>query len=630
MRGLAIAALCALSGCGGCGDDTTETPDANDPDAEVEPDAEVPDAEPATVGPVTDFDAAPGTASGTVDVTWTNPAGAAGVIVVRHLATPEVALPVDGTTYAASDTLGTGDVVVYAGTGTAFTDTALPPGLIHYAAFARSTDDLWSTGVRDNALLAAEAQTATLTVNIAGGTVTVTAQPANYTLAATMTYDSGTDRLDVHVDATSGFARNVFAPKAVVTSVNQGTPSGDGTLDGDTFGYLGYAIAPAATGGADLGFDAVDGTVDPVLIELTIVDNPAAVLFQRYGDLPAYEWVDTATMTPIASVSCDTNLYAGDALAHTNGRCNYQPGAMSADATRIYSGHRALPMVREIDAATGTTLRTVSLDAGVGSVRRVALSPDGTTLYAILTIGGHAYSGGAMNPAHGTTDDGVVVEIDVATFTESARLVLIDDGVFGVDRLGNVAVSATGDRLAVPVRSDDKAILHFVDTATMTLVDTDAGTSGVQSVDLFGELTAGHANQAVYDSTGGHVYVMGFAGTATKLAKVDTATFAVTGVDLPDSDQASGDLLAGPGGVMYVSHEGDATAVSPAYTSRVDGATVTSSGNGGKGSLGLFGDKLLVGYYGELLTLDATTLAQPEAGVALEGAAQHGMLFTPF
>src|SRR5690349_18084036 len=112
LGGVAVAAACTLAACGG----GSSTPI----DAAPPPPIDAANNNPPS--PVTNFTAT-STTPGSVDLAWTNPTDAdfAGVIIVRHLIDPVAGAPVTGTSYAVNDTLGTGDTVVYAGTGTAFT-----------------------------------------------------------------------------------------------------------------------------------------------------------------------------------------------------------------------------------------------------------------------------------------------------------------------------------------------------------------------------------------------------------------------------------------------------------------------------------------------------------------------------
>lgn len=628
----AAATLCALVACGG-DDDDMGSPDARRPDAAV-PDAAVPDADTSPdagpddppPAPVTGLTAVAGTAAGAVDLTWTHPADddLAGVIVVRRLITAVAAAPVDGTTYGAGDTLGAGDVVVYAGTGTSFTDAA-PPGFVHYAAFAVDDATQWSTAARDDLLVGSVAQTATITVAMAPLAATVTQQPAHHVLAATATYDGDTDTLTVHVDATNGFARNAYAVKGVVSSVNQGAITGDGALDGDPYVRLAPSLGPAATGGADLVFTGVDGTVDPVLIELAIADHPIGVVFPRYTSEVAYELLDTGTASSAGTVPCDELRYV-DPSDTSSGYCGHRAGAMSADGTRLFTGYRSLPLIREVDLATQTVVRTLALDAGIGGVRSVAMSPDGATLYALLTLRGHAYWG-SMNDQNTPVDEGhAVVRIDAATLTETGRLVLYPNAETSILRLTDVTVSANGARLAIPEM--DANLVHLVDTATMTAVDTDAATDGVQPLDVSAVATDS-IKQALFDAAGATLYVQ--TRQSDQLLSVSTATWEVTSIALAGAPGRTGALLRTADGRIYVSYSGSDGLTS---LTLIDGVTTTTGITTGRASAvaRLGGALFVVSANGDVEVVDATTLVLDPArsGAVLAQQPAHDVLLTPY
>ena len=120
-----------------------------------------------------------------------------------------------------------------------------------------------------------------------------------------------------------------------------------------------------------------------------------------------------------------------------SGGPNVNAAIWSPDGTRIYASAGAL---REIDAATGTTLRTVAI-----SSESLAVAPDGKTIYAATSSG--------------------VSFIDVATFTVTATVVL-DDG-FHIETPNRLAVSPDGSRLYVKANWGGTSWgLFAIDTAT--------------------------------------------------------------------------------------------------------------------------------------------------------------------
>jgi hypothetical protein len=635
LGGLATLALLHLSACS-CGDDDAAIDAAPNPDAMETPDAEPADAMPdPPPGPVTDLTATPDGAD--VDLTWTNPTDAdfAGVIIVRRLAEPTTGAPIDGTAYAVDDELTAGDTVVYAGTDTAFTDEAPPPGVMQYSAFAMDGATQWSSPpARAFALVAAAPQTATLTVDLTPAGVVVSQQPVNHVLAATVVYDDPGDTITVTLTATNGLARNVFAPKAVVTAADQGTITGDGDLGGDPFVRLGTGLAPAGMGEGDLVFTGIDGTVDPITIDLTIVDSPVGVVFGRYDTTSAYELIDTSTLASFATPDCDDLRFSGPTDANQFAYCPYRPGALSADGRRLYVGHRSLPVVRAVDPATGSVVMTLSLDAGVGTVRWVSLAPAGDVLYASVTLGGHTYISD-LKGTIGATEDHLVVAIDPVTMTEIARVVIGDDVTTADVRLGPPSVSPDGSQLAVAERNYTTAPVHIIDTASMTLVDTDTVTAGVQPVDVSATIPSG-LKSAVFTADGTAIVVQGTESSV--LAQVAVADFAVTTINLPGaiagggSSEESGEIVALEGDTVVATYRADSGAGTPSSFAVVDGTVATGGADlvDGKAA-GVHADQLYVTSGGsELHIYDLPGLAEVGTGTSLAIIPAHGLLFTPF
>lgn len=175
------------------------------------------------------------------------------MIVVQSIRWPVDAHPVTGTTYAPSDSLASGQSVIYASTGTSTTDTP-PPGVVHYAVFARDALPNWSGPATAFATVPAGAQDASITVDTSTGDVTVT-QPPNWQVSATW-LDANSHLL---VSARSVVGRVTFNPKWVITSVTGGTlDTTDGMLGSDPY----VRAAPAADFGdvvtAEIPFAATD------------------------------------------------------------------------------------------------------------------------------------------------------------------------------------------------------------------------------------------------------------------------------------------------------------------------------------------------------------------------------------
>ncbi len=106
-----------------------------------------------------------------VTLNWTNPGSDfSQVIVLRSTTTPITAVPVEGTTYSAGDTLGAA-TVRYTGTGTTTTDTNVTNGTTYsYKIFARDACGNYASGV-ESATLTPTGQAPALTVGTGGATV---------------------------------------------------------------------------------------------------------------------------------------------------------------------------------------------------------------------------------------------------------------------------------------------------------------------------------------------------------------------------------------------------------------------------------------------------------------------------
>lgn len=90
----------------------------------------------------------PGTGS-RLNLSWTNPGDGdlAGVLVLRRAGGPVAEAPVTGQSYSTGQTVGS-SVVVFAGSGTGFSNTALTNGTTHYyKAFAYDTAESYASGV---------------------------------------------------------------------------------------------------------------------------------------------------------------------------------------------------------------------------------------------------------------------------------------------------------------------------------------------------------------------------------------------------------------------------------------------------------------------------------------------------
>ena len=157
----------------------------------------------------------------------------------------------------------------------------------------------------------------------------------------------------------------------------------------------------------------------------------------------------------------------------------------SADGTKAYVGANGL--VREVDVATGTTLRTAAL---LSTPSDLVVSPDGTTLYA---AGGEVGTG--------------VMFVDLATFTVTANVMLNNGQRDQTPKLA--ALSPDGRSLYVAADYSGTSFgLYMIDTATRQVVRR--GTTGpvpksiavtADGSKVLSTRTSFSAKLDVYDST---------------------------------------------------------------------------------------------------------------------------------
>jgi hypothetical protein len=123
-----------------------------------------------------------------VDLSWVNPPDddLMGVLIVRAIGVAVSDAPAVGVFYQAGDVLPDGGVVVFAGEGTSTSDPGVPPGRIEYRAWAYDDSGNYSAHRSAWVLVPTEPYRATLQIGVgdpANMTVTVTSQPAHYTLS---------------------------------------------------------------------------------------------------------------------------------------------------------------------------------------------------------------------------------------------------------------------------------------------------------------------------------------------------------------------------------------------------------------------------------------------------------------
>ncbi|MEI7794920.1 MAG: YncE family protein [Thermoleophilia bacterium] len=172
----------------------------------------------------------------------------------------------------------------------------------------------------------------------------------------------------------------------------------------------------------------------------------AAALLAPAGAMGVQSVCDqSVALIPQLAGASFLSLPAGPEGASVNtGGQAAQSVAFSADGTKAYVASQGL--LQEVDAATGTTLRTLSL---TGYPQTITASPDGTTLYLTLSAG--------------------VAFLDLGTFSITANVTL-DDG-FHVQSPTRAALSPDGASLYATANWGGTSFgLFKIDTATRQVV----------------------------------------------------------------------------------------------------------------------------------------------------------------
>ncbi|MEZ4364740.1 MAG: hypothetical protein R2939_00465 [Kofleriaceae bacterium] len=515
-RSLLFVSLLAATACGDGGSTPIDAPQPDAaPTADGAPTADAtpavdaaPDAMPPMIDPVTDLTATPGAAGG-VDLAWTNPddANLAGVLVVARHGAAVAFTPTNGTAYTVGQDLADDQRVRSIAT---VTSLAAVPALAavpeHVAAWAFTADHVYSTiAVADAITNLLGTQRGTLTIAL-DNTVTIT-QPDGLTLSATATYDDGTDSIAVDLGARNDTGRLLFNLKGLIDDTNQGTASALSTFPtaiGRPVIYFGpEATDVGATPQRAFTLDGIDGSVDPVVVDLEFLDHRAAFV---------------PTDGAVGVLDTSGSGFGGTAsLAGTGFRARVRGLAVSADGRRLAVGSKSGPFLSVFD--TTTLARTVSVDLstnglGIGAVTAVAFSPDQTKLWVLLSDNRHANngSGGEAVPAAVIT----LVELDATTLAEIQRIAAPSTTTPPRD----LAVAADGSFAAISIYANNG--IWLVDLAAFAFIDGDAGAGGVQPLSL----PAGLGERIAISADG--ATVGGLDRSGQTVTTIDTATLTVT------------------------------------------------------------------------------------------------------
>lgn len=504
----------------------------------------VPDVTSA-IGPVTGLTAT--VSSGGVMLSWTNPTGPSfdSVLVVRRGSLSVVGAPASGRTYMPGDALSDGSSVVGSTMSTSTTDAAAKPGLAYYAVFARDAAGNWSAPATVNAVLPIPAQTATISISLAGSpTATVTTQPANFQLSATPIL-SGAD-LDLQIRITSGVERPVFNTKLIVTSTNQGTVTGTGTLAGAPYVWFGRgAMFPGTTRQKSLTITGATGGADPILLNVRIQDDPMLIVNQLVQTSTPFSLVDTATYQQ-DQPSCEESL--ADTARPAISACSFTSGVLSSNSRLFLAGYRNLPAIAVFDTSTFQVVGGVELAQGLGMVGAVTADPTGATLYAVVNTGQHG-TYGSMSSFGRRAGQIDLVRLDAATLAVTGRLMLRTTPTGNAPaQAKDLAISPNGKFAAIPISGTGSTEVRVVDLATLTQLtplDVTAGGASPRSVAFNADSTKLVIGYSGADS--------GTANDGT-ITSADTTTWALTQI-APSAAVADGSVARisrAPDGTMWV------------------------------------------------------------------------------
>ncbi len=506
----------------------------------------------SAIGPVTGLTAM--VSNGVVTLNWTNPADASfeSVLVVRRGSLAVVAAPSGGATYMTGNTLSDGASVVATTMSTSAMDSAAKPGIAFYAVFVRDKAGNWSAPARVSAVLPLAAQTATISIGLAGGpTATVTTQPANFHLSVTPILN-GAD-MAVQVRITSGVERPVFNTKLVVTSTNQGTITDtSGQLAGAPYVWYGRGgMLPGTTRQKSFTITGATGGADPILLNVKIQDDPMLIANQLVQTSVPLSLIDTATYVQ-DQPSCTESL--ADTASPTSGACSFTSGVLSADSRFLYVGYRNLPVLATFDTSTFQVVGGVELAPGIGMVGAVAADPTGATLYAVVNTGQHG-TYGSMTSFGRRAGEIALVRLDAVTLAETGRLMLRTTPTGNAPaQAKDLAISPNGKFAAIPISGTGSTEVRVVDLTTLT-----------QLTPL--DVTAGGASpRAVAFTADSSKLVIGYSGadggTANDgtITSADTTTWALTQI-APTAAVSNGSVAKigrAPDGTMWVMRNHDA------------------------------------------------------------------------
>jgi hypothetical protein len=509
--------------------------------------------------PVQGFTAAPD--GNDVDLTWVNPTGEGfAQVVVARVTDVSTTVAADGTDYAVDDTLGA-STIVYVGTGTSFTDAGRGPGHHTYLAWAQYDTRVYAEGRTAGARVATPTQTCEISIDVTGGTATVTTQAANWTLAVS-NYTDTAGAITMDVGMTSGLAGVTFNPKLAFTSVlgTGGTPditNETGVIDVDAASvpYVFYGPRGVLSGGSasrSLAITANGATA--ITLGCRVLDDPGLFYAEWCAVVDDGGGVWDSRTAEIGGGMVAPSRFSASA---TNTCTQWQSLVLSPDQRYVYAGPRSGKVIAKIDTTTFAAVAGLDVTvAGVSaSAGRLSLDPSGRRLYAGVNDGSHG-GGYSAGPSATATVVNLVVEVATADMSEESRTT-VGTGT-EEHRLLRAKLSPDGRTIAVTIGSNYVTTpnneLRFFDASRWTEIDADPDTQGVQPIPL-GTLRAVNVE---FDGTGRYV-VVGSGGDDTQ------ATFG-----LVDRSDMTIDILTSPEGRLSgASWDVDAFLLFPEFMTQV-------------------------------------------------------------
>lgn len=577
-------------------------------------------------GPVAGFSAL---IDGDVALGWTNPADAdlAGVLVVHRPDNAVSFSPEDGLSYDVGTTPMANQEVIFSSLGTAATLAPAIPGLRHhFAAWAFDQALQYSPiAVTDGLENAIGEQTAQIRVFL-DGTVMVEQQPPNFPLVGSAQYDAPSQELRVQLTVKNDAARVIYNLKGLVSALNQGAVINAPRLPpvgGDPFVYYGpEGLDVAEDLGRNLVIDGVDGSVDPIIFEMRLVDDRWIIGQDRRDGARRG---DSTLLLVDSSGSRQQGTLSVTAAA---GSINFRGLEVSQDGRTVFVGAKSTPFVTALDLVKLGSQAGSDLGGGdVGMVSGVALSPDGDKLYAALTTGAHHWGGvGSTSGTAATSTTLSLVELDPITLMETQRVdLVVDDAAARLTR--TLAVSRDGTRAAVvvrhPLNSGIDAQIFFVDLVGMSVIDTDPATGPVDPVTIAFDI---RPDSVVWDEDDGQLFVA--TSYDSEVEVIDTATFS-TSTWTPGGVMERTSSLFVMNGMLYVARGNIGAGTAGTALSRF----ATSDGTESALSSGLAEAHGVAGFDDRLFAFSANSVAVFDAGthvrLDMDGDAGNGTTNIP-